>query len=313
MKFSIIIPVYNVEKYIDRCLKSIVNQSYKNYEVIIVNDGTKDNSVEIINKYTKKYKSFKLYDKENGGLSDARNYGLNYATGDYLLFIDSDDYINKDLLKKINEVLSKNIYDIVKFKIDLVDEDGNLIRKEDGFNTSKKITLKDILSQEFSEPAWTYCYNLEFWNKNNFKYTKGKIHEDFGLSPLVLLKANSIYYINYYGYNYVQRMGSIVNGAEKNIKRTNDMIYHFDYLKNSVIDDNTISQENKNIFLSYISNGVINKGILLDGKDLKKYIKELKTRNVFNLLLSNTFVRKIKKILIRLNPYIYIKILSKRS
>ena len=313
MKFSIIIPVYNVEKYIDKCLKSIVKQSYKNYEVIIVNDGTKDNSVEIITKYTKKYKNFKLYNKENGGLSDARNYGLNYVTGDYLLFIDSDDYINKDLLKKINEVLLKKSYDIVKFKIDLVDEAGNLIRKESGFNTSKKLTLKDIFSQEFSEPAWTYCYNLEFWNKNNFKYAKGKIHEDFGLSPLVLLKSKSIYYINYYGYNYVQRMGSIVNGAEKNIKRTNDMIFHFDYLKDAVINDNTISQENKNIFLSYISNGVINKGILLDGKDLKNYIKELKKRNVFSLLLSDTYARKIKKILIKLNPYMYIKILSKRS
>jgi len=313
MKFSIIIPVYNVEKYIDRCLKSIANQSYKNYEVIIVNDGTKDNSVEIIKKYTKKYKNFKLYDKENGGLSDARNYGLNFVNGDYLLFVDSDDYINKDLLKKLNEVLLKKSYDIVKFKIELVDENGKLIRKEAGFDISKKVSLKEILSQEFSEPAWTYCYNLNFWNKNKFMYAKGKIHEDFGLSPLVLLKSRSIYYINYYGYNYVQRMGSIVNGAEKNIKRTNDMIFHFDYLKDAAIADNVVSQENKNIFLSYISNGVINKGILLDGKDLKNYIKELKKRNVFNLLLSDTFIRKIKKILIKLNPYMYIKILSKRS
>ena len=85
MKFSIIIPVYNVEKYIDRCLSSIVNQSYKNYEVIIVNDGTKDNSLKIIEKYTKKYDNFTLYNKKNGGLSDARNYGLKYVKGDYFV------------------------------------------------------------------------------------------------------------------------------------------------------------------------------------------------------------------------------------
>ena len=82
MKFSIVIPVYNVEKYIDKCLNSIINQTYKNFEVIIVNDGTKDNSQQIIDEYVKKDNRFKSYKKENGGLSDARNYGIKYATGD---------------------------------------------------------------------------------------------------------------------------------------------------------------------------------------------------------------------------------------
>ena len=97
MKFSIVIPVYNVEKYIDKCLKSIINQTYDNFEVIVVNDGSPDNSQVIIDKYVKKDKRFKSYEKKNGGLSDARNYGLEYISGDYLLFIDSDDNIEKDL------------------------------------------------------------------------------------------------------------------------------------------------------------------------------------------------------------------------
>ena len=107
MKFSIIIPVYNVEAYISKCLDSIKNQSYDNYEVIIVNDGTKDNSVNVIDKYLSDNR-FKLYNKENGGLSSARNYGIKYVTGDYILFIDSDDYIERDLLNNFNNILKNN-------------------------------------------------------------------------------------------------------------------------------------------------------------------------------------------------------------
>ena len=104
MKFSIVVPVYNVEKYINKALDSILNQTYNNFEVIIVNDGSTDNSQKIIDKYTKLDKRFKSYKKENGGLSSTRNFGIKYTTGDYLLFIDSDDYIEKDYLEQANKV-----------------------------------------------------------------------------------------------------------------------------------------------------------------------------------------------------------------
>ena len=96
-KFSIIVPVYNVENYVDKCIKSILNQTYKNYEVIIINDGSTDNSLNIINKY-KNNKKIKIITQKNKGLSNARNNGMKMATGDYLLFIDSDDYIEDKLL-----------------------------------------------------------------------------------------------------------------------------------------------------------------------------------------------------------------------
>ena len=93
MKFSIIVPVYNVEKYVEKCLKSIDNQSYQKFEAIIVNDGSKDKSDSIIKKYIKDKKQFIYLTKENGGLSDARNFGIKYASGDYIIFLDSYDYI----------------------------------------------------------------------------------------------------------------------------------------------------------------------------------------------------------------------------
>lgn len=311
MKFSIVIPVYNVEKYIDKCLGSLVNQTYKNFEVIIVNDGSPDNSEKIIEKYVKKDKRIKSFVKENGGLSDARNYGVKHCNGDYLLFLDSDDFLEKDLLKKLEEVISRKKYDLIKFKIKLVTEDGKLIRNEKGFDLSKKLNLKEILSLEYSELAGSYCYNMDFFKKEKFMYAKGRIHEDFGLTPYILVKAQNIYYLNYCGYNYVQRAGSIVNGAEKNVRRANDVLYHFDWLYEKIINDNTI--QDKDVILSYIANGVINISILLNGKELKFHVKELRKRKVFNLLLNDTLPRKIKKLIIKIAPIMYIKLVLKRG
>ncbi len=306
MKFSIVIPVYNVEKYISKCLDSIKNQTYDNYEVIIVNDGTKDNSVDVINKYLSDPR-FTLYNKENGGLSDARNYGIKYVTGDYIVFIDSDDYIESDLLNNLNNILKKNEYDIIKYKINMVDDKGALIRKEASDLVEGKIDLKEILSFEYSEPAWAYAYNKDFFIKNKFMYPKGRIHEDFGLTPYILVKANSIYYMDYYGYNYVQRENSIVNGSEKARRRCEDMLYHFDSLFTLISNDNTISEENKKLIYSYLANGVILKGNILDKTNLKWYIKEIKRRDITKYLASDTLIRKMKKLFIKLNISAYIK------
>ena len=121
-KVSMIVPVYNVEKYIGKCLESIVNQTFKNIEIIVVNDGSTDNSQEIINEYEKKYPNLlKSYEKENGGLSDARNYGLEKANGDYICFVDSDDFLAIDLLEKLEKYMTLDI-DMIKYKMIKVDE-----------------------------------------------------------------------------------------------------------------------------------------------------------------------------------------------
>ena len=113
-KVSVIVPVYNVEKYLSKCLDSLVNQTLKDIEIIVVNDGTKDNSQSIIDKYTKKYsKKIKSYIKENGGLSSARNYGLKYAKGEYISFIDSDDYVDLQMFEKMYNEAINHKFDIV--------------------------------------------------------------------------------------------------------------------------------------------------------------------------------------------------------
>lgn len=297
MKYSIIIPVYNVEEYLDRCLKSILNQTYSNYEVIIVNDGSPDNSDNIIKSYEKEDKRFKGYKKVNGGLSDARNYGLKYATGDYLIFIDADDYIENNYLEKVNDVLERNKdIDVLKFKIKLVDEGGNLIRMENGLNKEGVTSFDELVKLEFLEPAWSYVYKLSFWKENNFTYLKGMIHEDFGLTPEILMKANKIYYLNSYLYNYVQRNGSIMssNNKEKLHKKAYDMLYQYDRLIKINYNKDT------KVYKSFLANALISKTNTLDKDEQKKYKEELRKRKVIDNLIDDTLKRKIKKIIYKI-------------
>lgn len=297
MKYSIIIPVYNVEEYLDRCLKSILNQTYSNYEVIIVNDGSPDNSDNIIKSYEKEDKRFKGYKKVNGGLSDARNYGLKYATGDYLIFIDADDYIENNYLEKVNDVLERNKdIDVLKFKIKLVDEGENLIRMENGLNKEGVTSFEELVKLEFLEPAWSYVYKLSFWKENNFTYLKGMIHEDFGLTPEILMKANKIYYLNSYLYNYVQRNGSIMssNNKEKLHKKAYDMLYQYDRLIKINYNKDT------KVYKSFLANALISKTNTLDKEEQKKYKEELRKRKVIDNLIDDTLKRKIKKIIYKI-------------
>ena len=296
MKFSIIIPVYNVEKYIEKCLNNIIHQTYDNFEVIVVNDGTKDDSQKIINKFVKKDKRIKSFIKENGGLSSARNYGLKEITGDYIVFIDSDDYIEKDYLFKVNELLENHKkIDVVKIKLNIVDEEGNLLRKENGLEEGY-VDFKELTKLEFLEPSWSYIYKSSYWKKNNFKFMEGKIHEDFGLTPEILIKAKNIYYLDYYGYNYVQRENSIMSANDKNKikKKAFDILEQYDRLISLNIKTNEL---NKRYYDSFLSNAVISKEKTLDGEDKKIFHSELKKRKVADKLLDDSFKRKLKKIL----------------
>ena len=299
MKYSIVIPVYNVEKYIERCLNSVLNQTYKNLEVIVVNDGTPDNSQAIIDKFAERDKRVKSYIKENGGLSSARNYGVNYATGDYLLFIDSDDYIGLDYIEKVNKALTTNDADVLKSKLVLVDDDGTIIRRETGLNTNGYVSFIDLVNIEFLEPAWSYVYKLDFYKKNNFMYVEGMLHEDFGLTPEILMKANKIYYLNHYTYYYVQRNNSIMstNSLEKLKTKAYDMLQQYDRL---IKIDYDADPKKIAYYKSFLANALILKARTLSGNDKKEYKKELKKRKVLDDILTNSLKRKIKKIILKI-------------
>lgn len=301
-KFSIIVPVYNVEDYIEKCLESIKNQTYKDYEVIIVNDGSKDKSIEKAKKYP-----YKIINQKNMGLSAARNTGVKQSTGEYIIFLDSDDYIEKDLLKEINKSL-KNNPDMVRFQIREVYEDGKKIDyKEEKFTNKKGEEAFELITKyHFVENAWCYAIKKEYWLNNNFQFKKGTVHEDYGIIPLVIIKSKTVNSIPYIGYNYVQRNGSIMNSSnyEKTKKKVNDFYEHYKYL-NKEIDKTNI---NSKIFKSFIANSMLLKICNLKYKDYKKYLKNLKKLNIYDNILSDTTIRKIKKILLKISPRLYYKI-----
>ena len=304
-KFSIIIPVYNVEKYIKRCLDSVFNQSFKDFEVIVVNDGTKDNSMDIVENY-----NVKIITQKNQGLSVARNIGVKKAKGEYIIFLDSDDYIEKDLLKNINKSLDNNP-DLVRFQIQEVFEDSDTINvyNEEGFSGYNGVeAFEKICSYHYVENAWAYAIRKDYYNKNKFQFAPGTIHEDFGLIPLIIMKANNVNSISYVGYNYVQRSGSIMsqNDYEKTKKKVNDFYNHYLYLTKEIDKTNLDSK----MFKSFISNSLILKICELKGKDYKNFKNRLKEDKVFDNLLTNTITRKIKKSLFTISPKIGSKLLK---
>lgn len=305
MKFSIVIPVYNVEGYIEKCLNSIKIQTYSNFEVIIVNDGSPDNSEKKIKTFLKD-KRFKYYKKENGGLSDARNYGIKYTTGDYLLFVDSDDYIDKKMLEELNKAIKLSDAEMIKLNFtDVID--GLEYKHFERISTSKVTNIQELLSFDYFEPACGYCYNLEFYKKNNFQFAVGRYHEDYGLIPLILCKAKSIYYLNYFGYYYIKREGSIVNDSTKAEKRANDALF-FSIKNIEIIKNLDVDLKTKSYLLSFYANGSINKLKLLNSLQKKKYVKKLKENEMYQYLLSINYKQKIKKLMCKISYNLYIKL-----
>ena len=298
-KFSIIVPVYNTEKYLKRCLDSIKSQSFKDYEVIIVNDGSTDNSSSIIGKY-----SYNVINQKNQGLSMARNNGVKKAKGEYLIFLDSDDYIEKDLLKEINKSLS-NSPDLVRFQIKEVFDNKDYINyKEEPFENKTGVeAFKLITKYHFVENAWAYAIKREYYLKEKFSFKKGTYHEDYGLIPLVIIKSKVVNSIDYVGYCYYQRDGSIMNSSDyaKTKKKVKDFYNHYLYLVKEI----NKTKLDKSYFMSFISNSLILKITELEGKDYKEALNRLKKDKVFDNLLDDNLGRKIKKTLVKLSPKLY--------
>jgi len=211
MKFSIIVPIYNVEPYIAKCIESVKVQTLTDFECLLVDDGTKDKSIEIAEEIIKDDKRFIVLHKENGGLSDARNYGLERANGEYVFFLDSDDYIREDMLEKTYEMAKKHDSDICRFDMYYEYDDGTRKLTKGG---SKEIDSykdnKDIIFENHS--ANTKIYRRDFLE--NKRFIKGLWYEDLATIPTWIALANNVSYVEEPLYIYYQRSGSISHNAD---------------------------------------------------------------------------------------------------
>ena len=303
IKFSIIVPVYNVEKYLNTCLESIVKQTYNNYEVIIVCDKCDDNSEMIVDYYVKKYNWKKIHE-EYTGLSKARNLGVDEAKGDYLMFLDGDDYLDDHLLETINNLLDDDT-DILRFQVQDVNDKNIVQHKEDGFRIMKGTeAFNKIIRYHYIENAWAYTYKTSFWKKNNFKFMDGCLAEDYGLTPLVIAKADKIKSVSYIGYNYVQRSNSLMTNDDysKKIKKMDDM------LKQSNYEINELKKiDNSEKIIGFLNNSLIYYSTTLKYKDYKKYNKILKNNKCFKHLKGKGIKSFLKYLLIKGNSYFFYK------
>lgn len=301
MKYSFIIPVYNGEKYIDLCLFSILNQTYKNFEVIIINDGSTDNSEHILKRKEKQNKKIKLYTTKNKGVSSARNYGIKKSTGDYFIFVDIDDYVDIHMLEIINNELVNNNVDLLKYNYSTNERDNS--EDYNHIQLNGKEAFVELVNKKIPfDLNCIYAFNRNFWNKNKFVYETNRYHEDFGLIPYVILSAKEVIIINKILYYYIQSDNSITRNIDYNnlIKRFEDFIYHFDNLYKKVNNDSSIEEKYKILFNSYIANALLLKYKGLRNIDKKVYKAYIYDRNVIKLLLDDTIVRKIKKMLYKI-------------
>lgn len=212
---SIIIPIYNVEKYLDRCIQSVLKQSYENLEIILVDDGSPDRSPDMCDEYSKIDQRVKVVHKENGGLSDARNAGLEVAKGDYIVFLDSDDYVDLTMVEDAVRTMEEYSYDVVVwgYYTDFVDMEEKLISSRKSSFISGNFSKTDlgdlIITNEIIGIlgyAWNKMYKKDLLIENDLKFTKGlSLIEDIVFNGQALIKADKISFINKPYVHYMQR------------------------------------------------------------------------------------------------------------
>lgn len=223
---SVIVPVYNSEKYIHKCIDSILNQSYKNIEVLLINDGSVDNSLEILKEYAKTYNFIKIFSHQNRGVGFTRNFGIQEAQGEYIIFVDSDDYIDQDYIEVLLESIEN--YDATFSGYKSINEN------------SKIISINSLDKSEWAKYKYTgilgKIYKSEYLKRNKIFYPDYKVGEDLYFALLVINKGANINTIDYCGYNYVHNNKSATNS----IKEKYDMLVIFkdlyDKVKNNLDD-----------------------------------------------------------------------------
>ena len=310
-KVSIIVPVYNGQDFINRCLNSLINQTYSNVEIIVINDGSTDNSLDLLKKYNDK---IILINKENSGVSYSRNLGLEKASGDYIMFCDIDDWYEKVTVEKA--VCEIGNYDLLKYRETRVFSDGSSIKRKE--NLAPMLYEKeeiDIVIRRLFDLSWAthiYCfiYKTEIIKKNNIRFnSKIRYVEDANFILQYLLKVKNIKVIDEYLYNYYENSNSVTNNYSSIFKNMENLqIFRSETLK---ILGNKYKKELDqfllNLILLYLEKPF---DILKTKKEIKDYYKKIcnSLNGLVNDLPSNNYSKKWKILiyLIKHNRYIFL-------
>ena len=314
MYLSIIIPVYNTEQYIRQCVMSCIQNVDFEYEIIIVDDGTQDRSIKMIVDLINENDQIKLYHQTNQGLSAARNTGFKYATGQYVWFVDSDDWVCDNSIKQIASSIGQECeHDIVAFNANYLYK-NNTVQTAFNIKTNKTIHGFEFLLKTPIYSVWRFWYKREYLNDQNLLFVKGLLHEDSDFVFRSLAFAQKVIYINVLGYNYrPQRIGSIMNTMS--LKRACTGIEYLylseDLLNNKILTDEQIA------FLCYERIFKLNWSYIPMYNDLsiidqKLFIKEFSNaRRLLIKYIVKTYRKKYYLFLpvLFVSPYFYLKII----
>lgn len=277
---SVIVPCYNGEKDIGRCLNSIINQTYNNLEIIVVDDGSKDDSKSIIKKYEKKDKRVHYFYKENGGLSSARNYGIDNSKGKYLVFIDSDDYVSNKYVEKLYFSIKEN-----KTSISICD-----IKREYKDHLSINKMNKNIIDCCIFPAAWNKMYKASLFKK--VKFPVGKWYEDLGTTPKLTL-VNNYSIVNESLYNYVQNSSSIMHTYDDRIYDIYSIVEDLEVYLKSINKYDTNIEKIEFINIYHILIGTVYRCSFMKKfcvNDIKKIHKKIE--NKYPTWRKNKYIKK---------------------
>lgn len=275
-KISVIVPVYNVSQYLRKCIDSILEQDYKNFEIILINDGSTDDSEKICDEYAEKYTNINVYHQKNRGLSSARNYGMSKATGKYLAFVDSDDFVMKDFLSSMHSNLKNNNVDIsccgsyCYFNENKI-TNPNYININSKYSKDEAQKYLNIIGY-FNCGAWNKLYKREVFE--GIIFPEGKKSEDmYIMHKLINNATNGLYYSSEPKYFYRQREGSITNNSNINYDVIDAIEETYRFYKENKIEI-AIPYAIQNLAFVYI--GLYN--TIMSRTNDKKKMKELRQR-----------------------------------
>ena len=322
-RLSIIVPIYNVEKYLSRCIESILNQTFKDFELILVNDGSTDNCKEICEKYKRMDSRIIVANKKNGGLSSARNLGIDVSKGDYIGFVDSDDFIDAHMYEILFNTINACDSDIVICDYYKVNE-YDIKKYEKMKSNNKDIKVENINNIDAIERIITRDTKIVVaWNKiykrslfDNLRYKEGVICEDEFLAHRIFYKCNKVSIINQKLYYYIQRKGSIINSpfSPKDFDKIYAIKDRVDFLNEKKIT-NLIDKAEKSFMDYFVWNYFTGYQRLENIEyELKRLKKEF--NSVFYRILDNKFIslnEKITLFILYLSPYLYNKLVINRE
>ena len=315
-KVSIIVPVFNVEKYLKRCLESLISQTFKDIEIILVNDGSTDNSKNICEQFVKKDSRIILINKENAGVSSARNFGIEHSKGKYISFVDADDYVSIDMIDFLVKNLEKNKADISTcghyncyFNDDSIEKCYFKNSNDSGILDSRQSLQESLIGRKISLMPCDKLFKRELFDE--IRFPVGVIYEDSAVIPKIMTKISKVYYSFIPKYYYVQRQNSITNS--KFSYRNFDVIkvnkQNYDMVKNHY--QFAIKHAEFRLLWSYLT--VIDRIVCSDFvyPEINSILNIIK-KNKFNILGSKFFTLKRKMLtgLLILNFGIYKKVIK---